>query len=486
MARKGKSIPGLSFSWRRAIGLSAAQSRLSRKIWIPLSRSGRQRKIGRAMGCAIPLFFMISMFFLMFLSLIVPAHATGEQLPKFRNYPADPIYNRPHSPPDLSTRENYSFRTRLRVAAAQPVNFAGRYRLETWGCGAECITGAVVDLATGRVTFFPFSICCSERIGDDNFKPVQFRKYSRLVVFTGLRNEEAPDAAHFYEFTGAGFSYITSTEPFDDTNKPVAQHAGVYTCTPRDGGDIAKISVNISDDGWRVAHISRSGDVYDRMTQYRVTKSDTGPNGFWEGIHRRKQDTKIVGRLFIAAHSSTYEEEIFNTKDGLVAKTLSDCEPATANEANASSSGAQSIQEPARPLSIPSDRTPVTFASPPKTTEVESADQSATREDINPRQVTIPADPAPAAPEAKKLTENGSDNQLIIAGLLAIAIALALYFTPTIVATRREHMSIGSIFVVNLFFGWTLVGWVLSLAWALNSNTRRNMLLYRSLPTDHL
>lgn len=34
------------FSWRRFFGISAAQARVSRKIGIPLSRSGRQRKIG--------------------------------------------------------------------------------------------------------------------------------------------------------------------------------------------------------------------------------------------------------------------------------------------------------------------------------------------------------------------------------------------------------------------------------------------------------
>ncbi|MDR3671480.1 MAG: hypothetical protein P4L36_11575 [Holophaga sp.] len=50
MSRR-RGIPGLSFSWRRALGVSQAQARLSRKIGIPLSRSGRQRKVGRFMGC---------------------------------------------------------------------------------------------------------------------------------------------------------------------------------------------------------------------------------------------------------------------------------------------------------------------------------------------------------------------------------------------------------------------------------------------------
>jgi len=44
---------GFSFSWKRAIGLSSAKGKLSRRIGIPLSRSGRQRKIGRAAGCLV-------------------------------------------------------------------------------------------------------------------------------------------------------------------------------------------------------------------------------------------------------------------------------------------------------------------------------------------------------------------------------------------------------------------------------------------------
>jgi hypothetical protein len=46
-------IPGLSFSWRRAVGLSAANGRLSRPLGIPLTRYGRQRKMGAALGCTV-------------------------------------------------------------------------------------------------------------------------------------------------------------------------------------------------------------------------------------------------------------------------------------------------------------------------------------------------------------------------------------------------------------------------------------------------
>lgn len=41
------------FSWKRLLGISAAKSRISRRIGIPLTRSGRQRKVGAAMGCLV-------------------------------------------------------------------------------------------------------------------------------------------------------------------------------------------------------------------------------------------------------------------------------------------------------------------------------------------------------------------------------------------------------------------------------------------------
>jgi hypothetical protein len=54
-----KGIPGLSFSWKRALGVSAAKGKLSRQIGIPLSRQGRQRKAGAAMGCCAPAIILV-------------------------------------------------------------------------------------------------------------------------------------------------------------------------------------------------------------------------------------------------------------------------------------------------------------------------------------------------------------------------------------------------------------------------------------------
>ena len=66
---KRTGIPGLSFSWRRALGISQAQARLSRQIGVPLSRAGRQRKAGRMAGCCIPLAIGAGVVKLVFMAL---------------------------------------------------------------------------------------------------------------------------------------------------------------------------------------------------------------------------------------------------------------------------------------------------------------------------------------------------------------------------------------------------------------------------------
>ncbi|HUN55211.1 MAG TPA: hypothetical protein VMU29_08660 [Smithella sp.] len=61
MAKRKKMNLG-GFSWKRLVGISAAKSRISRTIGIPLTKSGRQRKIGRIVtggGCLVPAVIII-------------------------------------------------------------------------------------------------------------------------------------------------------------------------------------------------------------------------------------------------------------------------------------------------------------------------------------------------------------------------------------------------------------------------------------------
>ncbi|QKM64710.1 hypothetical protein DCO17_05355 [Polynucleobacter tropicus] len=53
--------------------------------------------------------------------------------------------------------------------------------------------------------------------------------------------------------------------------------------------------------------------------------------------------------------------------------------------------------------------------------------------------------------------------------LFAVLITLLslFYFLPFAIAFNRKRANTGAIFVLNLFLGWSLIGWVVALVWAL-------------------
>lgn len=53
---------GFSFSWRRALGISAAKTKISKAIGVPLTKQGRQRKFGQAIGCVAVISLMAVAF----------------------------------------------------------------------------------------------------------------------------------------------------------------------------------------------------------------------------------------------------------------------------------------------------------------------------------------------------------------------------------------------------------------------------------------
>lgn len=48
MARKRSTpIPGLSFSWKRALGITKVRQKIARTIGVPTTKQGFERKIGK-------------------------------------------------------------------------------------------------------------------------------------------------------------------------------------------------------------------------------------------------------------------------------------------------------------------------------------------------------------------------------------------------------------------------------------------------------
>lgn len=49
--------------------------------------------------------------------------------------------------------------------------------------------------------------------------------------------------------------------------------------------------------------------------------------------------------------------------------------------------------------------------------------------------------------------------------LIALALCVALYFLPSIIG--RDKRNFAAIFILNLLLGWTVIGWIVALIWAL-------------------
>jgi hypothetical protein len=131
-----------------------------------------------------------------------------ERIPAFKDYPVTNIY-RGKNAPLILTRDTRAFKTRLREALKGRPNFAGHYIVTSWGCGTGCQLGAVIDARTGRVYWFPFAVGQNYET-DADFKPVEFRLDSKLIIFSGFRvdREDEEAGARFYKFENGRFKFL--------------------------------------------------------------------------------------------------------------------------------------------------------------------------------------------------------------------------------------------------------------------------------------
>ena len=150
------------------------------------------------------------------LTLTISLWAQGRpvsQPPQFEDYPVNESWHGTAPPLNLTSRWDRMFRTRLTNAAKEPPNFAGHFHFVTWGCGSECVSGAVIDLQNANIFAPPlatatahFSVCQSayENSG------IEHRADSRLMIvrcglnYSELLQRNVPDVYYFL-WEGARF-----------------------------------------------------------------------------------------------------------------------------------------------------------------------------------------------------------------------------------------------------------------------------------------
>jgi hypothetical protein len=64
---------------------------------------------------------------------------------------------------------------------------------------------------------------------------------------------------------------------------------------------------------------------------------------------------------------------------------------------------------------------------------------------------------------------------------LGFLMVLVWYLVPTIVAAARRHQ-VGMVAVLNVFLGWTIIGWFIALAIACGDNRDQRVIVYAPPP----
>lgn len=146
-------------------------------------------------------------FIVLFLSAMA-AFGQGS-LPRFEDYPVTADWTGHSVVLNFANRSQRRFRTHLLEATNQPPNFAGHYRWTVWGCGSNCMSGAIADLATGKIITPPLAedndarmsfVACPSAFDGAG---VDIRLDSRLmIVHCGLNydthlDQNVPDVYYF-------------------------------------------------------------------------------------------------------------------------------------------------------------------------------------------------------------------------------------------------------------------------------------------------
>jgi hypothetical protein len=150
---------------------------------------------------------------LIFVWAVVQAFAQDKPLPKFEDFKVEEVFKGVPAQPILDTPGLRMFRTRIRDASKGGPNFAGRYAVAEWGCGAACVsfvivdekTGVILDVPAGGLTFHPDFDYVD--LAKDDVMGVAYKVNSRLLILRGCTSY-SDCASFYYEWTGSTFKLL--------------------------------------------------------------------------------------------------------------------------------------------------------------------------------------------------------------------------------------------------------------------------------------
>ena len=208
-----------------------------------------------------------------------------------------------------SHKDANMFRTNLRNAAKEGVNFAGHYILTTWGCGTNCSQTAIIDARNGKV-YFPREL---EGAGfgycelPDATEAIVSRADSRLLILNGFKGgdlsvENAPCGIYYLEWTGTKFRQVKFEE------KKRREMSDTFGSK---GSEIALISTEPKKTGSALAH-ARPSSKSETIEQLAKALSEAFTTGALGGLDAERPYLGTV--RIIVEHSISGKREMKNFK----------------------------------------------------------------------------------------------------------------------------------------------------------------------------
>ena len=139
----------------------------------------------------------------------------SNQKPSFESYPAEMLQISATPKLVLTTKLAKKYKTVITDQSVKEVNFAGHYRVATWGCGTDCRGFAIINKQTGMVYTMPGVELVAGVMGNDEER-ISFKPSSKLFIISGLINDEK-EGKFYYLWSGSKFQFLAKF-PLEKTN----------------------------------------------------------------------------------------------------------------------------------------------------------------------------------------------------------------------------------------------------------------------------
>jgi hypothetical protein len=85
----------------------------------------------------------------------------------------------------------------------------------------------------------------------------------------------------------------------------------------------------------------------------------------------------------------------------------------------------------------------------------------------------------------KEMSMDGASAFVVFVVVLCFVIGVLFCMIPWFIARGRHMESTGALLVVSLLFGWTLIGWLACLLWAVLGQTKQQRRFYEAAMESH-